>query len=102
MEVTSATRRFMRCEKCRVVTRTTGDDAYAEFHAKGCDGELRVDARTCQAVLFHGPGHQSTARCTRAPDGHRLHQGIVLGALVSWEGDEASTGYFDEPPEVDE
>jgi hypothetical protein len=94
-------KRFMRCEKCHVVIRTTGEDAYSEFHAKGCNGELRLDTRTCQAVLFHGPGHQSTARC-EATGAHDVHHAVYVGQYAEWTGMEAMTGYFNEPPEEPE
>lgn len=62
---------------------------------------LREDG--CAAVLFHGPGHQSKARCRR-PEGHPgLHE-TVYGTMrleAMWRGDEAITDAFDAPPDVE-
>lgn len=55
----------------------------------------------CQAYICHGPGHQSKTRCTtRRP--HAVHYTEIDGDYATWVGDEAMTGFFDDPPKVDE
>lgn len=55
----------------------------------------------CFARLHHGPGHQSTTRCElRGP--HDVHRADVLGDRVQWRGEDSSTGFFDEPPDLGE
>jgi hypothetical protein len=55
-------------------------------------GRLGVPAElgaTCDAVLYHGPGHQSRAVCDqRGP--HEQHSAIVLNQRVGWHGDEST------------
>jgi hypothetical protein len=55
---------------------------------------------SCKAVLHHGPGHQSKAYC-KIIGKHSIHY-TTYGNEIScyWKGDEAITGYFDEPPET--
>lgn len=57
----------------------------------------------CEAVLFHGPGHQSKTRC-RIEGPHEVHETIYGSdrTQATWQGDEAMTGFFDEPPEVED
>lgn len=96
-----ASRRFMRCATCRVVFRTDGADRLAEYHAETCDGTLSLDDG-CHAVIFHGPGHQSTSRC-RLTGEHERHETIYGSSqtLARWTGDEGITGFFDEPEDDD-
>lgn len=56
----------------------------------------------CFAVLYHGPGHQSTSRCELRGnhDGkHCTHYwpGGGYDTRAFWSGDEGHTGVFDEP-----
>lgn len=56
----------------------------------------------CQAVIHHGPGHQSTTKCGVKDFPHTLHA-VIYGSYreeASWYGDEVFNGYFDEPPQV--
>ena len=101
---------FHRCERCGVVLRTNGADYMSEWHArrcgpegKGCDGVLVVDNSRCQAVIFHGPGHQSTTRC-RLTRPHKMHEAIYgsFKQLGHWREMESFTGFFDESPEEDD
>jgi hypothetical protein len=56
---------------------------------------------TCEAVIWHGPGHQSRTRC-RVEGPHDIHEAVYGGnSFAQWRGDEATTGVFDEPPEDD-
>jgi hypothetical protein len=73
----------------------------------------------CDAVLYHGPGHQSRARC-RVEGPHEIHEAVYLGTVGQWrtgqyndklrakgiEFNPASyreqdgmTGFFNEPPQ---
>jgi hypothetical protein len=56
----------------------------------------------CYATLFHGNGHQSRTRCQHKHL-HATHYAVYGsdGQEAHWQGDEASTGFFDEPPEGD-
>ena len=61
------------------------------------------DQTPCDAVLSHGPGHQSQTKChlKGKHDVHEARYGCYdLG--MRWRGKEACTGYFDEPKEIDE
>jgi len=61
------------------------------------------DQTPCDAVLCHGPGHQSQTKChlKGKHDVHEARYGCYdLG--MRWRGKEACTGYFDEPKEIDE
>ena len=63
--------------------------------------KLRAKAeqeRKCDAVLWHGPGHQSKAPCRlRGP--HQVHEAETRGGTSTWRGKKAFTGYFDEAVE---
>lgn len=76
----------------------------------------------CEAVFYHGPGHQSRARCeVQGP--HDVHEAHYRHGLARWrDGDYTNklrekgiefdpksypenmgmSGYFDEPSEVEE
>lgn len=60
-------------------------------------------AARCPAVLYHGPGHQSKTRCRRGNVVHKVHEAVYgsRNQFAEWAGPEATTGYFDEPPEVE-
>lgn len=72
---------FKRCERCGIVYRTT-DEAHEGFGAHPCGGRLVVD-EGCHAVVFHGPGHQSTTRCVLLDD-HEVHQAVIHGEHGEW------------------
>jgi hypothetical protein len=58
----------------------------------------REQQAPCEAVLHHGPGHQSRARC-RLKGPHDVHETVYDGSTVAeWRGESATTGFFDEPP----
>lgn len=55
--------------------------------------------KSCEAVLWHGNGHQSRTKC-QLKGKHTLHH-TVYGCYdqeASWKGKEACTGFFDESP----
>lgn len=73
-------------------------------HLRSKLAELGLDATSvpCTAVLRHGPGHMSTTTC-RVKGPHTVHEAIYDGVtFAQWTGDEATTGFFDEPPQLDE
>lgn len=61
-----------------------------------------LDDGLCPAILWHGPGHQSGVFCRRT-DEHEIHETVYHGHIFAeWRGIEAMTGFFDEPPELDD
>ena len=53
----------------------------------------------CDAVLCHGPGHQSKTRCI-LKGRHDTHY-CIYGSYRTeayWKGMKKFTGFFDEPP----
>lgn len=63
--------------------------------------ELIVYTEThCEAYIMHGPGHQSKTRCEILTP-HDVHEAHVLGEHTSWRGDETTSGFFNELPEVE-
>jgi hypothetical protein len=60
-------------------------------------------SKPCNAMIFHGPGHQSKTKCRlRGP--HNVHE-TYYGRheqFARWRGDKVFSGFFDEPPEFDE
>jgi hypothetical protein len=59
-------------------------------------------AMRCPAVIYCGPGHQSSLHCERVGL-HDVHYADHLGDAVYWRGgkpgeEEVFTGYFDESP----
>lgn len=79
-------------------TAGTPEEADAELtRAAGLDhSDLPGE---CPAILWHGPGHQSRARCClRGP--HVIHETVYGSArqFARWEGDKAFSGVFNEPP----
>ena len=70
----------------------------------------RMKKGLCLAVLHHGPGHQSMAYCDQTVTKHRMRgrwkrHSTVYGNFdrrAEWFGTEKFTGYFDEPPSVEE
>jgi len=60
----------------------------------------------CYAKIWHGPGHQTDTNC-RVEGPHEIHRASYHGPYnnfgeASWRGDEAHSGYFDEPPQIEE
>lgn len=57
----------------------------------------------CPAVIHHGPGHQSKTHCyLKGPhDVHETRYGSH-DELARWRGDEVSSGFFDNPPDVED
>ena len=57
-------------------------------------------AKPCRAVIYHGPGHQSTTQCYLIGP-HEVHETRYgsFDYLARWQGDEVFSGFFDEPPE---
>lgn len=56
----------------------------------------------CPATIWHGPGHQSGTFC-RKEGAHEIHEAVYGGhTFVQWRGIETTTGFFDEPPELEE
>jgi hypothetical protein len=98
-------KQFMRCESCGLVRRVEGAPVVCGERAWGvtCSGKLTIDERYCHAVLFHGPGHQSSGRCELPNDGHAVHRVEYGGCQVAYFlGPEAFTGFFDEPQELED
>lgn len=112
-------RQYKRCAGCGIVARVDADQATCTFtvgpygpvdrRGKVCGGALTAEPG-CHAVIFHGPGHQSTTRCTRnhtldpvlvserAPE--PVHCAIVVNTQMRWHGTEAFTGFSDEAPDA--
>ena len=64
---------------------------------------LEEDHVRCDAVLHHGPGHQSTSKCIHSGP-HEIHEVDYggRGDVAEWRGPEAFTGHNDEPPQVED
>lgn len=62
--------------------------------------EKELKEKECNAVICHGPGHQSKTRCCLTGD-HEIHEARYGNhdQLARWKGDKVFSGYFDEPPE---
>ncbi len=54
----------------------------------------------CTAILHHGPGHQSRT-CCQLTEPHTVHSAIYGRdeQEATWTGQEACTGFFNEPPQ---
>jgi len=54
----------------------------------------------CDAVLYHGPGHQSKAICEKT-GAHSIHFARYgrYETHCFWKNKEESTGFFDDPPD---
>ena len=102
--------KYTRCGECGILSRSESEQKicnmirgpYAPEGLAGtpCIGELTIEPG-CHAVLFHGPGHQSTTRCGLPEDGHNIHEAIPMNRVARWRGDESYSGYFDEYPDED-
>lgn len=57
----------------------------------------------CEAKIWHGPGHQSTTTC-RLRGEHTVHEAIYgsYDQVAHWIGDEAHSGFMDDPPSEDD
>ena len=65
-------------------------------------GEIAKPKR-CDAVIYHGPGHQSETKCCLVGP-HDIHE-TRYGShdhLARWKGDKVFSGYFDEAPDIGE
>lgn len=94
--------RIVRCRSCR-------KPRYC-YRGKnvciGCETRRRRRAKgLCNAVLWHGPGHQSQTFC--AATKHEIlkrklvHRCSYSGGEAEWFGREKATGYFDDPPTLE-
>lgn len=65
--------------------------------------EAKDEYQICSAVIHHGPGHQSKTRCGLTSP-HEIHEAVYgsLRQFAEWRGDAVTTGFFDEPPELEE
>ena len=57
--------------------------------------------KKCKAVMWHGPGHQSSTEC-ELEGPHKIHE-CTYGSMeqvARWRGKKKFTGYFDEPPRL--
>lgn len=63
--------------------------------------DIALISDRCFAVIYHGPGHQSTARCEVRGE-HDKHRADAKGGVLTWTDEEGSTGFFDEQEEDDE
>ena len=66
-------------------------------------GLEKNNMKQCEAIIWHGPGHQSKTRCMLTGP-HKIHKTIYgqHDQEVRWRGDEAFTGFFDDPVEINE
>jgi len=60
----------------------------------------------CNAKLHHGPGHQSSTFCEETGD-HDIHMchyypSGCYETVARWTEDHKFSGFFDEPPDVEE
>lgn len=53
----------------------------------------RTSKIPCEAVIFHGPGHQSKTRCEHGSDPHSEHHAHIMGDEVEWSFMVASLDY---------
>lgn len=53
----------------------------------------------CNAIICHGPGHQSRTFC-QVKGKHKIHRAIYgsYNQEAKWKEDEICSGYFDESP----
>ena len=68
--------------------------------------KVRKNEGRCNAQLGHGPGHQSTTLCEEIVPHtiHRCSYGLrhLEAKWIGPENETKYTGYFDEPPTVEE
>lgn len=65
-----------------------------------------VSPKPCTAILRHGPGHQSRTTC-EVLGPHEIHEALYYpdggyGTTARWKGEEAYSGHFDEPTDVED
>ena len=55
--------------------------------------------KQCEAVIRHGPGHQSRTKC-QVVGKHKVHEAVYgsYEQYAQWVGDKCYSGYFDDPP----
>jgi len=65
--------------------------------------DQQVEHKPCEAFIWHGPGHQSKTRC-QEKGVHDIHSAVYgsMRQYAEWRGHEAHTGFFNEPPELEE
>lgn len=82
-----------------------GDEGYEtpeQGICRSCDRDLSLE-ESCGAVIWHGPGHQSKTRCQETGP-HDIHSAVYgsMRQFAEWRGEEVMTGFFDEPPKLEE
>lgn len=62
--------------------------------------EEEEELKQCEAMIWHGPGHQSKTHC-QVKGEHTIHEARYgsYDQYAKWEGDKVFSGYFDDPPE---
>lgn len=83
---------------CQQLVKACAEDAFMDVWDTVPATTEVYEEVDCPAVLRHGPGHQSTTRCTTKRP-HQVHYAEVNGEIATWIGEEATSGYFDELPE---
>ena len=55
----------------------------------------------CNAILHHGPGHQSRTFC-ELKGNHKIHKTEygLYRQVMEWKGKEACTDFWDDPKEL--
>lgn len=58
-----------------------------------------MEKTRCEAVIWHGPGHQSHTHCELVGE-HKSHQAVYgrYDQYAEWKGKEVFSGFFDDPP----
>ena len=51
---------------------------------KGIDLITELRGKPCEAVIHHGPGHQSTTKCYLRQK-HTTHEANLCGEIAEWE-----------------
>ena len=67
---------------------------------ENAEKQKKYDAsHRCEAVICHGPGHQSKTHC-HVKGKHTIHKTYYgyYNQLAQWKGMQVFSGYFDEPP----
>lgn len=99
--------RHIKCRRCRQPRWVLRPGVLCSY----CLGVVfRQEEGLCTSVLWHGPGHQSRTFCEHRQGDHpvsrrRIVHEATYGSYdqrASWHGRKASSGYFDEPPCIEE
>lgn len=63
--------------------------------------QIRDTRHECSAVIWHGPGHQSSTKC-QVIGNHRVHEAVYgsMEQTAKWRGKKVFSGFFDEPPKL--